>query len=132
MKFGDQEIAIILDYEQEDPTPLWRKEKKEEYKDCKFKTIQDLERWIQDNKEKLPDLHYTDLPVYVEYDVTSIDMMRAEAFQLVESKAIVTTIKAMEKIGSGMNMLWYFITSIAGMGAVVLMFLYFADQGVFL
>ena len=132
MKFGNRNIAIILDYESKDkPLPLWREETKKKYENEKFESLEMLQQWIDKNQDSLDDMELVELPVYTEYDVSSIDMMRAENFQLMESNAVQKTIVAMEKVGEEKNVLWYFLGLGGFMFLTMLVFLLAADNGVF-
>jgi hypothetical protein len=132
LQFGKRNIAIILDSNFTDkPVPLWREETKDKYKDKTFDSLKDLQEWIDTNKDSIDDMELVELPVYTEYDVSAIDMMRAENFQLTESNAVQKTIIAMEKIGEERSLIWYFAIFATTVILSIGLFLYFAEQGVF-
>lgn len=126
----DKTVFLLLDYTKKVPTPLWREGVTKDDK-VKWESMNDMRRWVQNQKNVLDLLEHDKLAYYTDEDITSIEIMRAEMFQLVESKGIEKTIKAMEKIGTGMDMLWYFLIFGGTLFLMMLMVFYFADQGVF-
>jgi len=93
--------------------------------------LSEVETYVKDNLSELEKLDHIELPYVTEYDVTEIEMMRTESFQIHDSKAFEKCIKSMENLGEEKSLLWIVISAFVTVSFIVLIFLYFANEGVF-
>jgi hypothetical protein len=118
--------------------PFWKEDKipdewKKKDEDGNSVTL-DLKQfytWIDSNKDKLDKLEIADLPVKTEYDVTSMEMLLAEANQIAEGKVLLKYNKAQDEIGDPKDPLLYFIIGMVGMFLTMVIFLWAGSEGVF-
>lgn len=122
LEIGNRRIVLILN-----PARTHAIEKDSR----KLIELKDVDKYVKDNLSKLEELEHIELPYVTEYDVTEIEMMRTESFQIHDSKAFEKCIKSMENLGEEKSLLWIFVITLATVLLIVLMFLYFANEGVF-
>jgi hypothetical protein len=131
-------IDALIDPSSKD-SPLWNKANLSLYPDLEkgFKASDPkkglifLTNFLQRNPKLLEGVDKNEYPIFTTEDVTSIECMRSEWFQIIESKAIETTVKAMSKIDSEKNVLYFFIILAVSLLLTVLGFLYYGNEGAF-
>lgn len=132
VEFDNRSIVVLVDLESQEP--IWREEQEDV---VKFKAEdekldwQTLKKWIVTNKDKLDDLEYLEFPVLTAFDVSEIEFLRAEFAALIESKAIEKTLLSMESLGKEGSVMWYFIGALVFGAFIILVMMYFANEGVF-
>lgn len=140
VEVGDRTIVVLIDPATQgtkEPRPIWqpeeitKEEKKKLFKDKTPETFFDLETWVKSNITELEKMETILLPVATIHDVSEMEMLRSETFELIENEVIEKMLKSMEQLGEEKSLFWIFVVCIAGILLTTLMFLYFADQGVF-
>lgn len=140
VEVGDRSVVVLIDPETQgtkEPKPIWKpeeissEEKKKLFKDKAPETFYQLESWVKSNLENLDKMEHIQLPVATVYDVDDMEMLRAETFHFIENEVIEKGFKSMEQLGEEKSLFWMFVVCIGGMLLTTLMFLYFANEGVF-
>lgn len=132
---GDKRIVILLKRNEDGTTskdePEWRKEVMERYKNLNIQTMHDLEVWLKENQDILHEERYHEIPAYTEYDLSKIDMAREENYEIIKSETIKEGFRSMAGIGRKEAALMMFITFAITFILTLLIFFYFANDGVF-
>lgn len=121
-EFGKRKLVFVLDELHENFIERDTK---------KLVPLDQGKKYLTENSSKLESLEYLELPYVTEYDVTPLEMIISESFTLHASEAFEKMLKSMENLGKEKEPIWYMVMLLVLAVSLPLIFLYFANEGVF-